>query len=360
MVSMKNKRNLKLSLMTVAVSQCLAITAPQAATLTVSTAFDSLITPACSLRAAIGAINAGRNENNCVDFSGDGFGVDDTIQFSSFFNTPRTINLASNGELQITKSVTINGPGEDRLTIDGNGNSRVFFVNGVEVGLPEADNVDINNMTVTNASTSGNGGGVYVNGADSLRLSNLTISQSRAYGGAGVQLAYADDVVIDNITVVDNTASQSGGGLYIFVSSEGQEQTISNSQFSRNSAVGFVNEDGGRVGGGGIALNYTSGVTLDNTRVSDNSTRSNGGGILINSSPGTTIRESTISGNIAAVEGRNRRGGGIAILLSNNTNIEDSVVSNNSSDDLGGGISVNGSDGLTIYRTRWCVCIGNR
>ena len=37
--------------------------------------------------------------------------------------------LLTSGELQITHNVTINGPGADNLAVDGNAQSRVFYIN---------------------------------------------------------------------------------------------------------------------------------------------------------------------------------------------------------------------------------------
>src|SRR5206468_8200181 len=57
-------------------------------------------------------------------------GTVDTILFDpAFFAAPRTITLTS-GELPVTDSVTIFGPGAALLTITGGVNSRLFNVNG--------------------------------------------------------------------------------------------------------------------------------------------------------------------------------------------------------------------------------------
>jgi len=85
---------------------CLIALSTQAATITVMNTNDS---GAGSLRQALlDAANA------------------DTITFDSSLNG-QTITLTS-GELLVDKSVTINGPGSDNLTVDGNHSSRVFHV----------------------------------------------------------------------------------------------------------------------------------------------------------------------------------------------------------------------------------------
>src|SRR6266536_2125958 len=85
---------------------CLAALSTQAATMTVMNTNDS---DAGSLRQALA---------DAVD--------GDTINFDSLLNG-QTITLTS-GELLVDKSITINGPGSDNLTVAGSGFSRVFHV----------------------------------------------------------------------------------------------------------------------------------------------------------------------------------------------------------------------------------------
>jgi hypothetical protein len=77
----------------------------QAATITVTNTNDS---GAGSLRQALAIANN-----------------DDTIDFS--VPTPATITLAS-GQIQVTKSVTINGPRANLLAVNGNANGRVCSI----------------------------------------------------------------------------------------------------------------------------------------------------------------------------------------------------------------------------------------
>src|SRR4029453_18520303 len=129
----------------------------QAATITVTNTNDS---DAGSLRQAL------------VD-AVDG----DTINFDSSLNG-QTLTLTS-GELLVNKSVTINGPGPNNLTVDGNHASRVFQVSG---GVTAT----IAGLSITNGFVSSNfgaGGGIY-NDHAVLTLSDCTISGNSApYGG---------------------------------------------------------------------------------------------------------------------------------------------------------------------------------
>src|SRR5262249_19239636 len=113
--------------------------------------------------------------------------------------------LLTSGELQINHSVTISAPGADRLAVDGNAQSRVFYVDSgktVPVSGVRIRNGHVTSMygggiynenaalTVINCTISGNsadyGGGIYNEGGISssgatLTMSNCTISSN--YGG---------------------------------------------------------------------------------------------------------------------------------------------------------------------------------
>jgi hypothetical protein len=98
-------------------------------TLTVTSAADS---GAGTLRADIAAAKAG-----------------DTIVFAPSLDG-KTITLSS-GELNITKGVTIQGPGAGQLTVSGNNQSRVFEVNASQP-------VVLTGLTIINGSSNGGGG----------------------------------------------------------------------------------------------------------------------------------------------------------------------------------------------------------
>jgi hypothetical protein len=228
---------------------CLIALSTQAATITVMNSNDSA---AGSLRQALADALDG-----------------DTINFDSALNE-QTITLTS-GELLVNKSVTINGPGSNNLTIDGNHASRVFHVSGGVTAI-------VAGLTITNGHVSGsypndNGGGIY-NDHSTLTVSNCTISANYAYGlrGGGI---YNDGVSgsailnVTNSTLSGNSVAYGGGGgIYNDGVSGSATLTVTNSTLSGNSATN----------GGGI---YNFGRTGSGTLTVTNSTFSdNGGGIV--------------------------------------------------------------------------------
>ena len=107
----------------------------------------------------------------------------DTISFNAGLSG--TLTLTS-GELTITKTLTINGPGVALLTLSGNGTQRIFTVNyGVTLTL--------SHLTLANASVSGNGGAIngintaVINVYDSAFTNNVvTPAATFDNGGGGI------------------------------------------------------------------------------------------------------------------------------------------------------------------------------
>src|SRR5262245_36183512 len=111
-------------------------TAP--ATFTVTTDAD---TGAGSLRQAV--LNANAAPDN------------DLIDFSSYFNTPRTITLAS--QISITGPVTIDVPSAANVTINGNKTGRIFDTQAAPAGTA----ITLVDLTLANGGLPDHGGAVY-------------------------------------------------------------------------------------------------------------------------------------------------------------------------------------------------------
>src|SRR5438445_86336 len=98
--------------------------------------------------------------------------------------------LLTSGELLITSSVTILGPGPANLAVDGNADVRVFHISGAIVSDREfTGNVTMSVSTsLLSSSSASYGGGVYndgYNGSATLQLltSTLSINSASANGG---------------------------------------------------------------------------------------------------------------------------------------------------------------------------------
>ena len=149
--------------------------------------------------------------------------------------------------------------------------------------------VNINNSTFLNNYAASYGGGIESEGGSSghasMTLNNSTFSGNTATYGAGIfNGGYAGNatMTINNSTISDNTASGNGGGIFNEGAGSGTATlTINNSTISGNSASG---------NGGGIINDGTGGgsapITIANTIIAGN-TLSGSEADFANSSGGT-------------------------------------------------------------------------
>jgi predicted outer membrane repeat protein len=210
-------------------------------------------------------------------------------------STPGKITLTS-GELDLTKNLTIQGPGAGQLTISGYGGqtfTRVFEV------APNTT-VTLSGLNIINGSGyasaqnpgyapwDGYGGGILNLGT--LTLSACTIDYNSALnGGGGI---YSDGTLtVSGCTVYGNRAAD-GAGIATSGTATLVNSTISNNNAS-DTSPGSYQPDGA---GGGISNGGT--LTLSGCTVSGNYANWEGGGIFNGTSGKVTVENSsTITGN---------------------------------------------------------------
>jgi len=152
-----------------------------------------------------------------------GAGIGDTIEFS----LAGTIILTG-GPLTIGQDLTIIGPTESSLIVNGNAGSEVFNITGGNValsnltitngsrsaggGILNAGALSITNSSIiANSSSNGEGGGILNVGT--LTLVNSTISSNTAYAGAGIANRQGFLTTLVNSTITDNSATDHAGGI---------------------------------------------------------------------------------------------------------------------------------------------------
>jgi hypothetical protein len=220
----------------------------------------------------------------------------DTINFQA--GLTGTITLTT-GELVISDSVTINGPGAGVLSVSGNNANRVLTLVGGALNL--------SNLTITGGNSASGGGGILVGGGNLILVSS---------------------------TITGNSATDFGGGINILASGTA---TITNSTISGNTAP---------IGGGIVADGTTS---ITNSTVSGNTATSNSGtGGGIDSEGNLTVTNSTITGN--QVPNGNNNGGGI-LKTANSASIINCTITQNSA------AGVASSSGL--FRANGAITIRN-
>jgi hypothetical protein len=235
----------------------------------------------------------------------------DTISFDSSLNGQKI--APTSGQLNVDKDVTISGPGPNNLAVDGNAQSRVFYVN------PD-NTVAIDGLTVANgySDAQNNGVGIF-NDTATLTLSNCIISGNSGGGIGNEGFRGSATLMVTNCIVSGNTATFNGGGIDNGADEGGALLTITNSTISGNSA-----DFGGGIGNGG-GKGARAIVTVSNSTISGNSA-DNGGGIgnaaAVDVTSGVTVSNSTLSGNWATGNGGgvyNIQAGGSATLELSNT-----------------------------------------
>ncbi len=309
---------------------------------------DGIETGGVSLREAINAAASG-----------------DQILFDSSLEN-QTITL-TNGELVIAESLTINGdtdgdPETRNITIDADGNSRVFKVDDENIEISKT--VTIDGLTITGGGSLDSfsyDSGMGIDNRENLTITNSTVSGNHAANGTGgIRNSSRAIINISNSVISDNIGTDGGliagpggiaspGGIY-----NSGTATISNSTISGNTSINSYYYGGGGIFNIGLA-------TISDSIISNNSASSLGGGIdngrLGVSGSNLIVTNSTITGNTASSGGgiynstddasasinnstisgnRARFGGGIS--NSNVLDISNSTISGNTAVREGGGI----------------------
>jgi hypothetical protein len=301
----------------------------------------------------------------------------DTIIFSGVSGT---ILLSS--ELGIYQSITITGPGSDILAVSGGDAVRVFRIgNDVNVSISgltithgkvfddygvgifkgsstlTLDQVVVSHnqalkstsvgfgggianyggtLIITNSSLSYNtannmGGAIYNYFDTSLLMTNVVVDHNQVTYDSGGGLAIrtpnpgntAQPVVLDKVSITDNTAASSSGAIY-----SDDSMTITNSLIAGNSTPGDV--------GGLWIVDSGTGtapvtITITNSTITGNTAGSGAGGLEINisqASSSVTLNNNTIASN--QITGSSN-GGGIRVFGLGTTNIKNTIIAGNTS-----------------------------
>lgn len=244
--------------------------------------------------------------------------------------TADTIALV-HGQVNISHGILIDGNLGDgiRLTIEGNGDSRIFNIASTYTAQTLID-VTLANLILTGGSANGsgaagNGGAIYAK--ENLTLSNVLVDGNKAANfGGGIFSAIGSITLKDGTVVSHNTAYQ-GGGLYVDASQVGLK--IDQSMVIYNTAA---------ISGGGIYLVGADSNINRSTIGYNTATQGNGGGIYSQASD-LTIVNSTLSNNTSGMNG-----GAIAYTGGGQLNINFATIANNVSgtynhvQNLGGGL----------------------
>jgi CSLREA domain-containing protein len=297
-------------------------------------------------------------------------GLADTISFAPGLDGGRIV--LTRGELDIADSVTIDASALPHgLTIDASGNdptpevrdgkgSRVSYFGGRDLMSKEGA-LNLIGLTLTGADTYSQGGAIFTQG--NLLVRGCTITGNSAGDGGGVNVYSRADVKvqIENTTISNNrtTGGTTGGGLYL-VANNGHIE-ISNCYVIDNHATDY---------GGGIFANprNAGSIQIENSVVANNGVDlvyyagRKGGGIYAFMEGGEfVVSASKISGNL--LTGQSVDGGGGICVDNNggNARVENTLVQGNrvlntgqvNPSGFGGGLDVRNAalGAVTIWNT---------
>jgi CSLREA domain-containing protein len=320
-----------------------------AAVITVTTDLDAPLANdgECTLREAItnAQVNSTAGSTDCV-----AGGAIDEIVFSTYFDTPRTINLVSNLPF-LSGHMTVSGPGLANLTISGGGTHRIFIVSDAD-GTPNSS-VTIRDLTLRDGLADGNGGGAIVS-LELLTLTRLRLENNNAgVGSGGAVRLQAGTLLVQNSlfkgnsapdasfglggaisasnlttslqivsSVFDGNSAQLGGGA---VYSLATNTTAFNSTFARNTASA-------NLGGGALNVPGAS-LSIDRSWITENSVGAPAGGIQFTGNT-LTLTRTTLDNNIAT------RGSGVSHAGNGTSSLRNNTFSGNQSTFGSGALSV--------------------
>jgi predicted outer membrane repeat protein len=277
----------------------------------------------------------------------------DTVQILSL--SPHT-----EGEIFITKDLTIDGFGEASTVIQANATAGlatvpVFVVqNGatatfLDLTIRHGGGSDGGGISVLDGTamlqdvtvTTNAGGGVFVDVGCSLQTLRATITSNSATAGGGIRSA--GTISLTDTVVSYNDSEGFGGGI----AAEGSVE-LNGCEILSNTTVWTFPIESAK--GGGVVFAGSS-MTIRDSTIAQNSSQSQqpslGGGLFIASLGSVSILGSTITGNDAET------GGGIHANVPE-LSIEDSSITMNSAED-GAGLYVDPSSTTTLSILRTTI-----
>jgi hypothetical protein len=245
----------------------------------------------------------------------------DTIEFDpTLFSTPQTI--ATGSLIDISDALTITGPGQDLLTIDGglggdglmNGNGHTLLRITSPVG--GAYDVEISGLVLTGGDGTGFGGAIF--SSANLLLSDVTVQNNAGSAVGGVTMLSGTAITVEDSLFAGNLARSGSIDNLNTGAIQGRNITIVRSTFDDNRSsfgAGAVN-----------AIGSTSVLNITDSTFHDNSASLSASAVRI-ASASANIVNSTFSAN--------ENGLGVIVQSGGGTmNISHSTFADSTLDDL--------------------------
>ena len=147
------------------------------------------------------SLAGGMSLRDAIDFADAAPGGGDTITFSPLLTG--TIDLTDGPLPAITADMTIDGPGANVLSINGQGKSGILSVSA-------AATVTISGLTFTDGNASFGGA---IDNAGNLTLADCELSHNKALSGGAIFNGRTGALTMTGTTVSGNTANDLGAGI---------------------------------------------------------------------------------------------------------------------------------------------------
>jgi len=305
--------------------------------------------------------------------------LDDAIAAASSGDTLRLRAETFIDEVTVDRSLTIIGGhincGDSSPTIGNTTviDSPVFGFAPLVSITGSSTQVSLSWLTLQDADSLGNGGGIYLDSYADLNLAQVVIKNNAATNGAGIYVDKNASLTTNGaltLSVIDNTAAGVGGGLYVG----------SGASIDLSASVVDISGNTADNAGGGIFASGNADLTLNNADINHNTSTTSGGGGLY-SSTGTSdrainISDSTFYGNLAGGSGggllvfgnsgavkeldlantiidtniAGSNGGGIKLAGALQSSLTDTTITGNTAGDNGGGIHSGSGGTMTALR----------
>jgi len=250
----------------------------------------------------------------------------DTIGFQQSLAGAITLTT---GELAVSDAVTIQGPGANSLSINGNKAGRILNL----IPAPDGAAITITGLTFTGGKA--DIGAAIFSSAQQVTMNQCVLTGNTATGFGGAMLAAGTVLTMNQCSITDNNS------LYgALASGFGAKTTLKSCTISGNKAEH----------GAGIFAAYY--LLVENSTIAGNKANATyGGGLEVGGTfaPGAlTIRNSTISGNSAG-----QSGGGIALTnFAGTLNVQSCTIFSNTGFNSGGGIAqISGIGTVQLFNT---------
>ena len=217
-------------------------------------------------------------------------------------------------------------------SIDASITSNIAALHGGGIYRANGDLTLTGISVMTNTATGGSGGGIATTGSGVATLTNVRLLNNQAGAAGGGAYLNASAVTVASSPEIRNNRAQAGSGGGLYIVSSGGVTVTNNSLMRDNQAAG---------NGGGFYAQGTNATIMGNTVLTN--TASVGGGFYLSGTLSGSLVANTIQYNRATGSNANMGGGGLYLNNSAGLTVSGLNLTRNTAQVNGGGLYANSS-----------------